>query len=108
KCPPYGTAFETDEAIRVAERVGYPVLVRPSYVLGGRAMEICYRSEAVAEYMANARGVSPSHPILIDRFLEDAFEFDVDAVRDQEGNVVDIELEQIGRAHVLTPVTWPS
>jgi carbamoyl-phosphate synthase large subunit len=88
KCPPYGTAFETDEAIRVAERVGYPVLVRPSYVLGGRAMEICYRAEAIAEYMANARGVSPSHPILIDRFLEDAFEFDVDAVRDQEGNVI--------------------
>jgi len=88
KCPPYGTAFATDEAIRVAERVGYPVLVRPSYVLGGRAMEICYRPEAVAEYMANARGVSPSHPILIDRFLEDAFEFDVDAVRDKEGNVI--------------------
>ncbi len=88
KCPPYGTAFETDEAIRVAERVGYPVLVRPSYVLGGRAMEICYRSDAIAEYMVNARGVSPSHPILIDRFLEDAYEFDVDAVRDQEGTVV--------------------
>jgi carbamoyl-phosphate synthase large subunit len=88
KCPPYGTAFATDEAIRVAERVGYPVLVRPSYVLGGRAMEICYRPEAIAEYMANARGVSPSHPILIDRFLEDAFEFDVDAVRDKEGNVI--------------------
>ena len=88
KCPPYGTAFETDEAIRVAERVGYPVLVRPSYVLGGRAMEICYRADAIAEYMANARGVSPSHPILIDRFLEDAYEFDVDAVRDQEGTVI--------------------
>ncbi|HEY3874457.1 MAG TPA: carbamoyl-phosphate synthase large subunit [Candidatus Kapabacteria bacterium] len=88
KCPPYGTAFETDEAVRVAERVGYPVLVRPSYVLGGRAMEICYRSEAIAEYMANARGVSPSHPILIDRFLEDAYEFDVDAVRDKTGAVV--------------------
>ncbi len=88
KCPPYGTAFETDEAIRVAERVGYPVLVRPSYVLGGRAMEICYRPEAVAEYMASARGVSPSHPILIDRFLEDAFEFDVDAIRDKEGTVI--------------------
>jgi carbamoyl-phosphate synthase large subunit len=88
KCPPYGTAIETEEAVRVAERVGYPVLVRPSYVLGGRAMEICYRSDAIAEYMANARGVSPSHPILIDRFLEDAYEFDVDAVRDKEGTVI--------------------
>jgi carbamoyl-phosphate synthase large subunit len=88
KCPPYGTAFETDVAIRVAERIGYPVLVRPSYVLGGRAMEICYRPEAVAEYMENARGVSPSHPILIDHFLEDAYEFDVDAVRDKEGTVI--------------------
>jgi len=88
KCPPYGTAFETEEAVRVAERVGYPVLVRPSYVLGGRAMEICYRPEAIAEYMANARGVSPSHPILIDRFLEDAYEFDVDAVRDKSGTVI--------------------
>ncbi len=88
KCPPYGTAFETDVAIRVAERIGYPVLVRPSYVLGGRAMEICYRPEAVAEYMENARGVSPSHPILIDHFLEDAYEFDVDAVRDKVGTVV--------------------
>jgi carbamoyl-phosphate synthase large subunit len=88
KCPPYGTAFETDIAIRVAERIGYPVLVRPSYVLGGRAMEICYRPEAVAEYMENARGVSPSHPILIDHFLEDAYEFDVDAVRDKEGTVI--------------------
>ncbi|HWF44954.1 MAG TPA: carbamoyl-phosphate synthase large subunit [Candidatus Kapabacteria bacterium] len=88
KCPPYGTAFETEEAVRVAERVGYPVLVRPSYVLGGRAMEICYRPEAIAEYMANARGVSPSHPILIDRFLEDAYEFDVDAVRDKDGTVI--------------------
>jgi len=88
KCPPYGTAFETEEAVRVAERVGYPVLVRPSYVLGGRAMEICYRPEAIAEYMANARGVSPSHPILIDRFLEDAYEFDVDAVRDKSGIVI--------------------
>ena len=88
KCPPYGTAFETEEAVRVAERVGFPVLVRPSYVLGGRAMEICYRPDAIAEYMANARGVSPSHPILIDRFLEDAFEFDVDAIRDKEGTVI--------------------
>ena len=88
KCPPYGTAFETDVAIRVAERIGYPVLVRPSYVLGGRAMEICYRPEAVAEYMENARGVSPSHPILIDHFLEDAYEFDVDAVRDKDGTVI--------------------
>ncbi|MEW6510482.1 MAG: carbamoyl-phosphate synthase large subunit [Bacteroidota bacterium] len=81
-CPPYGTAFEVDGALEVARRVGYPVLVRPSYVLGGRAMEICYNDEGLREYMAKAVHVSPDHPVLIDRFLEDAFEFDVDAVSD--------------------------
>jgi carbamoyl-phosphate synthase large subunit len=88
KCPEYGTASTVEEAVEVAERVGYPVLVRPSYVLGGRAMEICYRAEVVAEYMQNARGVSNERPVLIDRFLEDAYEFDVDAVRDQYGTVI--------------------
>ena len=87
-CPPYGTATTEDEAVAVADKIGYPVLVRPSYVLGGRSMEICYRPEAVAEYMANAKGVSHDRPVLIDRFLEDAYEFDVDAVRDQSGEVI--------------------
>jgi carbamoyl-phosphate synthase large subunit len=87
-CPPYGTATTVDEAVAVADRIGYPVLVRPSYVLGGRSMEICYRPEAVAEYMENAKGVSHDRPVLIDRFLEDAYEFDVDAVRDNDGTVI--------------------
>ena len=81
-CPPYGTAHDLDGALQVAARVGYPVLVRPSYVLGGRAMEICYNDEGLREYMGKAVNVSPDHPVLIDRFLEDAFEFDVDAVCD--------------------------
>ena len=85
-CPPYGTASELTGALAVAQRVGYPVLVRPSYVLGGRAMEICYNDEGLREYMVKAVHVSPDHPVLIDRFLEDAFEFDVDAVSDG-GNV---------------------
>jgi carbamoyl-phosphate synthase large subunit len=88
KCPEYGTATTEEEAVEIADRIGYPVLVRPSYVLGGRAMEICYRSEVVAEYMQNAKGVSHERPVLIDRFLEDAYEFDVDAIRDNEGTVI--------------------
>jgi carbamoyl-phosphate synthase large subunit len=81
-CPPYGTVSNLDEALATTAKIGYPVLVRPSYVLGGRAMEICYDDTALREYMAKAVNVSPEHPILIDRFLEDAFEFDVDAVCD--------------------------
>ena len=81
-CPPYGTASNLDEALAITAIIGYPVLVRPSYVLGGRAMEICYDDDALREYMTKAVNVSPEHPILIDRFLEDAFEFDVDAVCD--------------------------
>ncbi|MFN0158982.1 MAG: carbamoyl-phosphate synthase large subunit [Bacteroidota bacterium] len=82
--PDYGTASDLTAAVSVAHRVGYPVLVRPSYVLGGRAMEICYTDEALAEYMAKAVYVSPERPILIDKFLEDAYEFDVDALCDGE------------------------
>ncbi len=81
-CPPYGTAGDLPGALEVAHRVGYPVLVRPSYVLGGRAMEICYDDAGLREYMEKAVNVSPDHPVLIDRFLEDAYEFDVDAVCD--------------------------
>jgi carbamoyl-phosphate synthase large subunit len=83
-CPPYGTATNLDEALEVAHSVGFPVLVRPSYVLGGRAMEICYTTDAITEYMEQAVHASPEHPVLIDRFLEDAYEFDVDAVSDGE------------------------
>jgi carbamoyl-phosphate synthase large subunit len=80
--PPSGTASSVEEAVVVAKRVGYPVLVRPSYVLGGRAMEIVYDEPSLRSYFAKAARVAPEHPVLIDRFLEDAFEADVDAIAD--------------------------
>jgi len=80
--PPSGTAASVEEAVLVAKRVGYPVLVRPSYVLGGRAMEIVYDEPSLRSYFAKAARVAPEHPVLIDRFLEDAFEADVDAIAD--------------------------
>jgi carbamoyl-phosphate synthase large subunit len=80
--PPSGIAFSVDEAVRVAARVGYPVLVRPSYVLGGRAMEIVYDDDSLTAYFEVAARVAPEHPVLIDSFLEDAFEADVDAISD--------------------------
>src|SRR4051794_24325390 len=80
--PPSGIAHSVDEAVAVAARVGYPVLVRPSYVLGGRAMEIVYDDSSLRSYFARAVRVAPEHPVLIDSFLEDAFEADVDAIAD--------------------------
>jgi carbamoyl-phosphate synthase large subunit len=80
--PPSGVARSVDEAVSVAARVGYPVLVRPSYVLGGRAMEIVYDDASLRSYFDRAARVAPEHPVLIDRFLEDAFEADVDAISD--------------------------
>ena len=80
--PPNGLAMSESEAIEVANRVGYPVLVRPSYVLGGRAMEIVYDEDSLKDYFERAVRASPEHPVLIDSFLEDAFEADVDAVSD--------------------------
>ncbi len=82
QCPEYGTASSFEEAHRIANKIGYPVLVRPSYVLGGRAMEIVYDDEALERYMTHAINVSPEHPILVDKFLVDAMEFDVDALCD--------------------------
>ena len=79
---PWGVATSFDEAKEAAGRIGYPVLVRPSYVLGGRAMEIVYDDAMLARYIETAAQVSPAHPILIDRFLEDAIEVDVDALSD--------------------------
>jgi carbamoyl-phosphate synthase large subunit len=80
--PPSGVAYSVEEAVGVAARVGYPVLVRPSYVLGGRAMEIVYDDSSLRSYFDRAARVAPEHPVLIDRFLEDAFEADVDAIAD--------------------------
>ncbi len=80
--PPYGTAASTAEALTVARQIGYPVLVRPSYVLGGRAMKIVYDDAMLRQYMREAVRASSEHPVLIDKFVEDAFEFDVDAVFD--------------------------
>jgi carbamoyl-phosphate synthase large subunit len=99
-CPDYGTAINADEAISVAEKIGYPVLVRPSYVLGGRAMEICYSNDSVKEYMGKAVDVSPEHPVLIDRFLEDAFEFDVDAICDGEEVMIAGVMQHIEEAGI--------
>ena len=86
--PNYGTAFSADEAQVVAEDVGFPLLVRPSYVLGGRAMEICYSSDGLNAYLEENVKADPKHPLLLDRFLEDAIEVDVDALCD--GNEVSV------------------
>src|SRR5579859_196345 len=86
--PPNGTATSVEEACAVARRIGYPVLVRPSYVLGGRAMVIAYEEETVRQYMQEAVTFSQERPVLIDRFLEDATEVDVDALADKDGGVL--------------------
>ncbi len=98
--PANGLARSSAEAVAVAERIGYPVLVRPSYVLGGRAMEIVYRREDLERYMREAVRVSPEHPVLIDDFLEDAIEVDVDAVADGSDVVIGGIMEHIERAGV--------
>lgn len=80
--PKHGTAYSAAEAVEVAREIGYPVLVRPSYVLGGRGMEIVYDDETLATYVTRATVASPEHPVLVDRFLDDAIEIDVDALYD--------------------------
>ena len=82
KHPPYGTALSADEAAVIAEQVGFPLLVRPSYVLGGRAMEICYSTENLTAYLEANVKADQEHPLLLDRFLENAIEVDVDALAD--------------------------
>ncbi len=99
-CPDWGTAFTVEEALIIAERVGYPVLVRPSYVLGGRAMHICYREESLKHHVEDACKQFPDTPILIDRFLEQAYEFDVDAVCDGEHVVIGGMMQHIEEAGV--------
>ena len=83
-CPKYGTGRTLDEVVTVAETIGFPILARPSYVLGGRAMEIVYSKKQLIDYISRNADVTEGHPILIDQFLEDAFEFDVDALCDGE------------------------
>ena len=98
--PPNGTATNADGAIAVAERIGYPVLVRPSYVLGGRAMEIVYEPETLRRYFDKAILVSEDRPVLIDRFLEDAYEVDVDAIADGTDVVIGGVMQHIEDAGI--------
>jgi carbamoyl-phosphate synthase large subunit len=98
--PPNGTATSVDEAVDVAARVGYPVLVRPSYVLGGRAMEIVYDEPSLREYFVRAVRVSEDRPVLVDRFLEDAFEADVDAISDGKRVVIGGIMQHIEEAGI--------
>lgn len=96
----YGIVYSFEDARKVAERIGFPVLVRPSYVLGGRAMEIVYDDSELKEYMKEAVKVSPEHPILVDKFLEDAIEIDVDALCDGEEVFIGGIMEHIEEAGV--------
>ncbi len=98
--PEAGTAESIDGAIAVATRIGYPVLVRPSYVLGGRAMRIVYDHDELREFFGEAARVAPGHPVLIDSFLEDAFEADVDAISDGERVVIGGVMQHIEDAGI--------
>lgn len=82
RAPEFGTAFSYDEALKVATAIGYPVLVRPSFVLGGRGMQIVYDDSSLSEFIEIATQINPEHPVLIDKFLDDAIEIDVDALFD--------------------------
>jgi len=94
------TVTTVDQALHAAERIGYPVLVRPSYVLGGRAMEIVYEPKTLVAFMEKALAVTPDHPVLIDKFLEDAVELDVDAVSDGKVTVIGGIMEHIEEAGI--------
>ena len=100
RVPANGTALNEAEALAVARRIGYPVVVRPSYVLGGRAMAIVYDDEALSSYMVRAVEAAPGHPILVDHFLEDAIEIDVDAVSDGHDVIVAGVMEHIELAGI--------
>jgi carbamoylphosphate synthase large subunit/REP element-mobilizing transposase RayT len=97
---PNGSAVSTEEAVAIAQRIGYPVLVRPSFVLGGRAMELVYNEEDLRHYMTSAIEVTPDRPVLIDRFLEDAVEVDVDCIADGETTVIGAIMEHIEEAGI--------
>ena len=98
--PPNGIATSIEEAAPIAESLGYPVIVRPSYVLGGRAMQIVYNEELLMGYMRSAVAASPEHPILIDKYLEDAIEVDVDAISDGNITVIGGIMEHIEEAGI--------
>ncbi|MBF0328250.1 MAG: carbamoyl-phosphate synthase large subunit [Nitrospirae bacterium] len=100
KQPESGTAMCTADAVAVAKEIGYPVMVRPSYVLGGRAMEIVYDEESLTDYMNRAVKASPEHPILVDKYLEDAIEVDVDAISDGEAVIIGGVMEHIEEAGI--------
>ena len=97
---PNGSAVSTKEAVAIAQKIGYPVLVRPSFVLGGRAMELVYTEPDLRRYMASAIEVTPDRPVLIDRFLEDAIEVDVDCISDGETTVIGAIMEHIEEAGI--------
>ncbi len=98
--PESGTAMSVDEAIKVAKSIHFPVMVRPSYVLGGRAMEIVYDEKSLKNYMKKAVKASPEHPVLIDKYLEDAIEVDVDAVSDGSNVIIGGIMEHIEEAGI--------
>jgi len=97
---PSGSATSTDQAVAIATKIGYPVLVRPSFVLGGRAMELVYNEPDLRRYMASAIEVTPDRPVLVDRFLEDAIEVDVDCISDGETTVIGAIMEHIEEAGI--------
>ena len=99
-CPDYGTGRTLVEVVDIAEKIGYPVLARPSYVLGGRAMEIVYSKKQLIDYISRSADVTAGHPILIDQFLEDAFEFDVDALCDGESVHIGAVMQHIEEAGI--------
>ena len=98
--PANGTALNVDDALKVAETIGYPVVVRPSYVLGGRAMKIVYDRAGLENFTRLAILASPGYPVLIDKFVEDAFEFDVDAISDGQSTIIGGIMEHIEEAGV--------
>ena len=100
KCPEFGTGRTLDEVIGVAKSIGYPILARPSYVLGGRAMEIVYTQAQLIDYISRNADVTKGHPILIDQFLEDAFEFDVDALCDGHSVHIGAVMQHIEEAGI--------